>query len=220
MPCLNEHSSVAGLVSESFAMFRRIGLAGEVVVCDNGSTDGSGPLAEAAGAKVVREESRGYGRSVRTGLNAATGRFIAVLDADGSYDPHDLGALLGPLLAADADFVRGCRFAAPIMPGTMPFSRRWIGNPALTAALRLVSGTTWQDGQSGMWAITAKTYRDLRLAADGMEFAHEVLFEVQRVSARTAEIPIAYRPRHGRSKLRPIRDGLRHLTFLYRRATT
>jgi glycosyltransferase involved in cell wall biosynthesis len=218
MPCLNERDSVAGLVSESLAAVRRIGLAGEVVVCDNGSTDGSGSLAEVAGAKVVREEGRGYGRSVRAGLNAATGRFIAVLDADGSYDPRDLDALLGPLLAAEADFVRGCRFAAPIAPGTMPFTRRRIGNPALTAALRLVSGTSWQDGQCGMWAVTATTLRDLSLAADGMEFAHEVLFEVQRVGARTAEIPIDYRPRHGRSKLRPIRDGVRHLTFLYRRA--
>ena len=217
MPCLNEHISVGRLVRESFSVIDQLGLSGEVVVCDNGSTDGSGLSARTAGARVVQQKKRGYGLSVRTAMAVATGNVIAVMDADGSYDPRDLGALVAPIDRGQVDFVRGCRFATPISPQAMTFARRRIGNPVLTAVLRRASGASWRDGQSGMWAVSASTYRKLHLVADGMEFAHEILFEVQRVGARTAEVPIDYLPRHGRSKLRPVRDGLRHLNFLYRR---
>ncbi|XVV08857.1 glycosyltransferase family 2 protein [Actinoplanes sp. CA-131856] len=216
LPCLNERSSVGEVVRHSLATLERLRLPGEVVVCDNGSHDGSADLARSAGARVVLQPVRGYGISVLTAAAAASGRVLVVMDADGSYSCDDIGHLVAPVLSGHVDYARGSRFSDGTSPRAMTFGRRYIGNPALTALLRHVGGTAWTDGQSGMWAISADLLQKMNLRSRGMEFAHEMLLEIQRSGARWVEIPIEYLPRQGRSKLRPVRDGVRHLSFLWR----
>ena len=214
LPCRNERHSVGRVVRESLLAIDQLGLTGEVVVCDNGSIDSSGQLALDAGAKVVHQQARGYGLSVRTALSAASGSVIAVMDADGSYSPHDLAELVLPVMSGEVEYTRGSRFVAAPPPDAMGFARRRIGNPILTALLRAAGGRGWSDGQSGMWAVARATYGRLDLRSEGMEFAHEIVLEIRRVGASTSEIPIGYLPRQGRSKLRPIRDSIRHVRFL------
>lgn len=200
-------------VQEAQEHLASLGLDGEVVVCDNGSEDGSAVAAAGAGAFVVNEAHRGYGAAVSSGINAAHGHFVVMADADGSYDL----AALEPMLARlrdGADLVMGNRFRGHIAPGAMPWLNRHVGSPILSSLLNLFFGARVGDVHSGIRAFTRQTYERMALQTTGMEFASEMVARAARLGLRIEEVPVNYRPRTGRSKLRRYRDGWRHLRFL------
>lgn len=213
LPCLNEAAAVAGVVRAARRGLARAGLDGEIVVVDNGSTDGSAEAAAEAGAIVVREARRGYGAAVAAGLRRARGDAVVVADADGSYDLERVGELVVPL-ASGADLVVGSRIGGEIAPGAMPRLHRHVGTPALTALLRLLTGLRVSDSQSGYRAIRREALEALDLRAQGMEYASEMLLRAKRAGLRIVEVPTPYRLRVGRSKLAPWGDGWRHLKLL------
>ncbi|CUU60394.1 Glycosyltransferase involved in cell wall bisynthesis [Parafrankia irregularis] len=214
MPCLNEAESVGVCVGKALAGLAAAGVAGEVVVVDNGSTDDSAAVATAAGARVVREARRGYGNAYLAGFAAARGRFLVMGDSDDTYDFSDLGALLAPLRAGRADYVLGSRFAGEILPGAMPWLHRYVGNPVLTGILNRLFDVRSSDAHSGMRAFTSDAYRRMRLRCEGMELASELVIAAGRAELRMEEVPITYHPRVGASKLHSLRDGWRHLRFM------
>jgi glycosyltransferase involved in cell wall biosynthesis len=217
MPCLNEQDSVPACVERAWQGIARTGLAGEVVVCDNGSSDRSVELAERAGARVVHEPRRGYGRAYLTGIDASAGRLIVIGDSDCSYDFSELHRLVAPLLDG-YDYVLGSRFAGTILPGAMPLLNRYLGNPVLTGVLNRLFGLHTSDAHSGMRAFTRSAYERMRLRCEGMEFASEIVIAAAQAGLRVTEVPITYHPRVGTSKLRRWRDGARHLRFMFAEA--
>ncbi|MDT3438014.1 MULTISPECIES: glycosyltransferase family 2 protein [unclassified Pseudofrankia] len=214
MPCLNEEESVGDCVRAARAGLSRLGLPGEVVVVDNGSTDSSAARAAAAGARVVAERRRGYGNAYLTGFAAARGRLIVMGDADSSYDFTAIDALVTPLLRGEADYVLGSRLGGQILPGAMPWLHRYVGNPVLTAILNRLFGVRASDAHSGMRAFTRDAYARMALRSEGMELASEIVVAAARAELRCLEIPITYHPRVGASKLDSVRDGWRHLRFM------
>ena len=213
MPCLNESASVAECVTKAREAMRRAGLKGEVVVADNGSTDGSAERAEGAGAFVVRVERRGYGSAYLGGIKAARGRYIVMGDADGTYDFDDIPAFVEKLRQGN-DLVIGSRFSGKILPGAMPWLHRYIGNPVLTGILGVFFGQRVSDAHCGMRAMTREANDRMGLRTSGMEYASEMIAMAIRRGLKVAEIPIIYHPREGESKLRSFRDGWRHLRFM------
>ncbi len=217
MPCLNEEDSVVECIERAWRGIERTGLEGEVVVCDNGSSDRSVELAERAGARVVRESRRGYGRAYMTGIEASAGELIVIGDSDCSYDFSELHRLIGPLRAG-YDYVLGSRFAGTILPGAMPFLNHHLGNPALTGLLNTLFGLDTSDAHSGMRAFTRSAYQRMRLRSEGMEFASEIVIAAAQARLKVTEVPITYHPRTGESKLRRFRDGARHVRFMFAEA--
>jgi glycosyltransferase involved in cell wall biosynthesis len=215
MPCLNEGETLAGCIAKARAYLERSGIAGEVLVADNGSTDGSPQLAERAGARVVHERHKGYGSALRAGIAAARGRYIVMGDADGSYD----FAALDPFVEAlrgGADLVMGNRFRGGIAPQAMPPLHRYLGNPVLSGIGRLFFRSPIGDFHCGLRGFRADALRGLGLATDGMEFASEMVVRATVDGLRIAEVPATLAP-DGRSRpphLRSFRDGWRHLRFL------
>lgn len=204
---------MGGCVRNALDCLEQSGLQGEVIVCDNGSTDGSDLVARSCGARVVHESARGYGAALRAGIRAAHGEYIVMLDADGSYD---LGAI-GPMieaLRAGVDLVMGNRFTGRLADGAMPWVHRYVGSPLLSSLLNLFFGASVGDVHCGMRAFTREAYHRLALKTTGMEFASEMVARAARVKLRIAEVPVDYHPRAGASKLRRYRDGWRHLRFL------
>ena len=213
MPCLNEAATVGNCVRKAFSWLERAGFAGEVIVVDNGSSDGSPELAKKAGAKVIREARRGYGNAYHTGLAEAGGDIIVMGDSDDTYDFSQLDSMIEPLLDGH-DLVVGNRYEGGIRPGAMTWSHRYIGTPAISTLLRLSSGLRVGDSQCGMRAFTRKALGKMRLRCGGMEFASEMLLEAGRRGLRVAEVPVPYYRRAGEAKLSTFRDGWRHLRFL------
>jgi len=213
MPCLNEEASVGRCVEMALAGIRAAGATGEVVVCDNGSTDDSIAVAERAGARVIRQPVRGYGNAYRRGFEATRGRYIVMGDSDGSYDFSQLSRLVSPL-DDGFDYVLGSRFAGRILPGAMPWTHRYIGNPILTGVLNRFFGLRTSDAHSGMRAFTREAYERMALRTEGMEFASEIVIKAAHAGLRVTEVPITYHPRIGQSKLNSVRDGWRHLRFM------
>jgi len=213
MPCLNEAGSVEHCVRAAREALGAAGLTGEVVVADNGSTDGSPELATAAGARVVHAATRGYGAAYLEGLKAARGRYLVLGDADGTYDFAAIPALVAALEAGN-DVVLGSRLRGTILPGAMPWLHRWVGNPALSLILSAFFGKRVTDTQSGLRALRREAVERMRLRTTGMEFASEMVAMALRHGLQVAEIPITYAPRRGHSKLRSFRDGWRHLRFM------
>lgn len=213
MPCLNEAEGVGACIAAAWAALHKAGLRGEVIVVDNGSTDGSGRIAAAGGARVIDERRRGYGRACLAGLRAGRGAILVLGDADCSYDFGELPALLGPLQQG-ADLVLGSRFQGGIQPGAMPFHRRYVGNPALTLLVNVLFGLRLTDAETGFRALTGAAFARLPLTAPGMEFAPEMVIAARRAGLRVAEVPIRYYPRRGRSKLRPLADGWRQIGLM------
>lgn len=213
MPCLNEAATLAPCIERAQEGLRRLGRPGEIVVADNGSTDGSVEIALALGARVVHVEQRGYGAAYRGGFEAARGRIIVMGDSDDTYDFSRLDELVA-VLDQGADLVLGSRLRGTIEPGAMPWLHRYIGNPLLSATLNLFYRTRISDTHSGLRAFRRDAYRDLGLRTSGMEFASEMLIAAARAHWRIREVPIAYRPRAGESKLRTFHDGWRHLRLL------
>ncbi len=218
MPCLNEAETLAACVAEAVAALESVGVVGEVVVADNGSSDGSQALALAGGARVVEVPARGYGNALAAGIAAARGRFVLMGDADGSYDFGALPAFLDALHAG-ADLVMGCRLPAGggrILRGAMPWKHRWIGNPILTALGRLFFTAPIHDFHCGLRAFRRDAVLALGLQCPGMEFASEMVVRASFAGLVLAEVPVILRP-DGRSRpphLRSWRDGWRHLRFM------
>lgn len=214
MPCLNEERSVGICVERALEGIRRTNLTGEVIVCDNGSTDDSVAAAVAAGAQVVHQPERGYGNAYRRGFEAARGRYVVMGDSDLSYDFSELHRLVEALQAGGYDYVLGSRFAGKILPGAMPWSHRYIGNPVLTGILNLFFDLKTSDAHSGMRAFTREAYQRMGCRTKGMEFASEIVINATKAGLNVGEVPITYHPRIGESKLRSMRDGWRHLRFM------
>ena len=212
MPCLNEAESIESAVLEARKALDESGYRGEVVVADNGSTDGSADLAAEAGARVVVEPMKGYGNAYRAGLAAARGRYILMLDADLTYPVADLPKFIGAL-EEGADMVMGDRFEQ-IQPGVMPWLHRYVGNPLLTGILNVFFRTGVKDAHCGMRAVRREVLPDLDLRTSGMEFASEMVIRAGKLGLDIREFPISYHPREGESKLSTWSDGWRHLRFL------
>ncbi|MGZ8997959.1 MAG: glycosyltransferase family 2 protein, partial [Allosphingosinicella sp.] len=219
MPCLNE----AGCLSICIANARealatiaeKFGLTGEVVVADNGSTDGSQAIAVAEGARVVPVDERGYGAALIGGGYGAHGRFLVFGDADGSYDFRESVPMVERLIAG-ADLCMGSRFKGGIAPGAMPWKNRYIGNPVLTGILNLMFRPGISDAHCGLRAVTGDAFRRLRLSGSGMEFASEMVIKAALQGLDIAEVPATLSPdlRDREPHLRPWRDGWRHLRYL------
>ena len=218
MPCLNEAETLVRCIAEAQAALAAAGVLGEILVADNGSTDGSATLARAAGARVVAIAHRGYGNALAGGIAAAHGRYVLMGDADGSYDFGELPKFLQALRAGN-DLVMGCRLPAGggrVLPGAMPWKHRWIGNPVLTAIGRLFFTAPVHDFHCGLRAFRRDAVLELGLLCPGMEFASEMVVRAGIVGLKLAEVPITLRP-DGRSRpphLRSWRDGWRHLRFM------
>ncbi len=213
MPCLNEERSVGICVTKALEGIRRSGLRGEVVVADNGSSDNSVAVAEAAGARVVHQPERGYGNAYLKGFSEARGHYLVMGDSDDTYDFTQLDQLVEPLTRG-YDYVLGSRFGGKIQKGAMTFSHRYIGNPVLTGVLNRFFGLRSSDAHSGMRAFTADAYRKMGLRCEGMEFASEIVIKAARAGLKVTEVPIVYHPRVGETKLNTFRDGWRHLRFM------
>jgi glycosyltransferase involved in cell wall biosynthesis len=213
MPCLNEQESIGRCVQRATDALRRQGLAGEVIVADNGSTDGSIEIAERLGANVVHQAERGYGAAYMKGIAAARGRYVLIGDSDSSYDFDDLARLIEPLRHG-YDLVLGSRFMGKIMPGAMPWANRYIGNPILTGLLNALFKLKISDAHSGLRAFTRDAYARMALRTPGMEFASEMVIKASLSRLKIAEVPITYYPRGGISKLDRLGDGWRHVRFM------
>ena len=215
IPCLNEANSLAYCVDKAVTAFRNAGLSGEVVVADNGSTDGSIQIAEEHGARVVHVRERGYGAALRTGIAAARGPIIIMGDADDSYDFTDVPRFVEKLREG-YDVVMGNRFRGGIQPGAMPKLHKYFGNPGLTALLNLFFHVGIGDSYCGMRGFTRALYDKLDVRSSGMEFALEMIIKSAQIGARITEIPIVLWPdKRGRPPhLRSFRDGWRSLRFM------
>lgn len=213
MPCLNEEDSVGLCVSKAWEGIRKTGLRGEVIVSDNGSTDNSVAMAEAAGACVVHQPRRGYGNAYLKGFSVARGRIIVMGDSDDSYDFTALPDVVRPIYDG-ADYVLGSRFAGQIRKDAMSWSHRYVGNPVLTTILNVLFKLKVSDAHSGFRAFTRRALDQMALQCEGMEFASEIVVKAARADLRVAEVPITYHRRIGESKLNSFRDGWRHLRFL------
>jgi len=213
MPCLNEAESVGICVDKALAAFREFGLKGEVVVADNGSTDGSAEIAAEHGARVVHQSLRGYGHTYMKGFEEARGHYILMADSDNTYDFNDLERFLVPLRNG-ADLVMGNRFSGRILPGAMTWSHRYVGNPILSGLLNLFFRTGIGDAHCGMRAFKKAAYYRMHLQTGGMEFASEMVINASKAGLKITEVPITYYPRVGESKLESLRDGWRHLRFM------
>jgi glycosyltransferase involved in cell wall biosynthesis len=220
MPCLNERNSLPHCILNARAALAdiesRYGLKGEIIVADNGSTDGSQMIATGLGARVIDVPKRGYGAALIGGADAARGRYLVMGDSDGSYDFTDGVAMVGKLIDG-ADLCMGSRFQGGIAPGAMPWKNRYIGNPALTGILNLFFGAGVDDAHCGLRALTKDAFHQLALSGAGMEFASEMVVKASLKKLRIAQAPATLSPdlRDRPPHLRPWRDGWRHLRYLF-----
>lgn len=218
MPCLNEAETIAACIAEARRGLETAGVVGEILVADNGSTDGSVRIAIESGARVVRVAAKGYGNALRGGMQAARGQYIIMGDADLSYDFSNIAPFIAALRSG-ADLVMGCRLPAGggrIEPGAMPWKHRWIGNPVLTFIGRLFFKCPVHDFHCGLRALSRQAFERMDLQTEGMEFASEMVIKATLRGLRIAEVPIVLR-KDGRSRpphLRSWRDGWRHLRFM------
>lgn len=218
MPCLNEAETLATCIQKAQQGLAKAGVRGEVLIADNGSTDGSIEIAEKLGARVEHVRAKGYGNALRGGIEAARGKWILMGDSDDSYDFSDISGFVAKLREGH-ELVMGCRLpvgGGSIREGAMPWKNRWIGNPSLSFIGRLFFKTPIHDFHCGMRAFSVDGYRKMDLKTTGMEFASEMVMKAQLRNLRVAEVPITLHP-DGRSRpphLKPWRDGWRHLRFM------
>jgi glycosyltransferase involved in cell wall biosynthesis len=215
LPCLNEAETLEVCLTKARRSLEQLGVVGEVIVADNGSTDGSQAIAVANGARVVNVPRRGYGAALTAGIEAAGGEYVLMADADDSYALDDIGGFLTELRAG-SDLVMGNRFQGGVAPGAMPFLHRYLGNPVLSRLGRLFFRIPVGDFHCGIRAFRRDRMLELGLRTSGMEFASEMVVRASLNHLRITEVPTTLRP-DGRSRaphLRTWRDGWRHLRFL------
>jgi glycosyltransferase involved in cell wall biosynthesis len=218
MPCLNEAETLARCIEKARLGLQRSGVSGEIVVADNGSTDGSQAIAEKLGARVVSVQEKGYGSALRGGVNAALGRWILMGDADDSYDFSEAGRFVEKFREG-FDLVMGCRLPSgggKIMPGAMPWKNRWLGNPVLSFIGQLFFKCPARDFHCGLRGFTKAAFEKMDLQTTGMEFASEMVIKATLKQIKITEVPITLH-KDGRSRpphLKPWRDGWRHLRFM------
>lgn len=215
IPCLNEGETIRTCVVQAFQTLQSLGVQGEVIVADNGSSDGSDTIAGSAGARVVAVKTVGYGCASRAGMESALGRYVITGDADGSHDFRELGRFLEKLRSG-CDLVVGNRFLGGIQPTAMPWLHRYVGTPALSRLGRLLCGTRVADLNCGFRGIRASKIPRLQLQADGMEFASELVVKATQADLKVCEVP-ATMLKAGRSRaphLNSFRDGWRHFRCL------
>jgi len=219
---LNESETISRAVREAVLGIRNSGLQGEVVVADNGSSDGSQAIAIDAGARVVPASLKGYGAALDTGIRSALYDYVVFADADLSYPFAEIPSLIAPLRDTGAEFVLGSRLLGTIQSGAMPLLNRYLGTPILSLLIRRLYNIRTSDCNSGMRAVLRQRYLDLGLRCPGMEYASEMLIRVSQRNLRYAEVPISFhkdqrnRPPH----LKRWRDGWRHLRFILGNATS
>ena len=218
MPCLNEAETLERCIAAARAGLEAAGVEGEILIADNGSTDGSQDIAAKSGARVVNVPARGYGNALRAGMAAAAGKYIVMGDADMSYDFSRISPFVEKLRDG-SDLVMGCRLPAgggAIDPGAMPWKHRWIGNPALTFIGRALFNCPAHDFHCGLRALTKDAFEKMDLQTTGMEFASEMVIKASLRGLKIEEAPITLH-KDGRSRpphLRSWRDGWRHLRFM------
>jgi glycosyltransferase involved in cell wall biosynthesis len=218
MPCLNEAETIAQCIAKAKVGLERAGVRGEILIADNGSTDGSQAIAEKLGARVVAVKEKGYGNALRGGIQAASGKWILMGDADDSYDFSEADRFVKKFQEG-FEVVMGCRLPSgggTIMPGAMPWKNRWIGNPVLTSIGRLFFHCPARDFHCGLRAFTKDVYYAMELQTTGMEFASEMVIKATLRKFKITEVPITLH-KDGRSRpphLKPWRDGWRHLRFM------
>jgi glycosyltransferase involved in cell wall biosynthesis len=215
LPCLDEAETLEGCIRKAQEFLLKSGVDGEIVVGDNGSTDGSQEIARRLGVRVVDVPLRGYGAALYFATRSARGRFVIMADSDGSYDLGNLMPFLGRLRQGD-DLVMGNRFRGGIKPGAMPWKNRFIGNPVLSGIGRLLFHCRAKDFHSGIRGFRVDAFERMDLRTTGMEFASEMLIKATLMGMRVSEVPTTLGPA-GRSRsphLRPWRDGWRHLRFM------
>ena len=218
MPCLNEAETIARCIEKARIGLQRAGVTGEILIADNGSTDGSPAIAEKLGARVVVVNEQGYGHALRGGVRAALGKWILMGDADDSYDFSEADRFVKKFQAGD-ELVMGCRLpigGGTILPGAMPWKNRRLGNPVLTYIGRLFFTCPAHDFHCGLRGFTRAAFEKMELQTTGMEFASEMVIKATLKQMKISEVPVTLHP-DGRSRpphLKPWRDGWRHLRFM------
>jgi hypothetical protein len=213
LPCLNEARTVAGCVRDARKWLAESGTRGEVLVVDNGSTDGSPRLAEEAGARVVIEPKRGKGNAVASGIAAAAGAIIVLADSDGTYDLAHLDALVDPVRAG-CDMVTGNRLAGEMEAGSMPWLHRHVGNPLFSGLIGLIARQRFGDSLSGLRAFRREAWLRMAPQASGFELESEICLRAGRQKLRLAEVPVPYAARQAQSKLRALTHGWQIARFI------
>ncbi|MBX7218674.1 MAG: glycosyltransferase family 2 protein [Blastocatellia bacterium] len=213
LPCLNEEEAIGDCIRLIQETFAHNGIDGEIVVCDNGSTDASVHIAESLGVRVVHQPIRGYGNAYIKGFGAARGRYFIMGDADSTYDFRLIPAFLAKLQDEGCDFVTGSRYLAGGQ-SSIPFLHRIFGNPALTAILNLLFGSAYTDVYCGFRGFHNEAYRQISPVSPGMEYNLELAINAGLAGLKIAEIPIKLHERKGESKLRTFRDGWRSLRMM------
>jgi glycosyltransferase involved in cell wall biosynthesis len=215
IPCLNEGRSIGICIDKALTAFAEAGIAGEVVVADNGSSDGSVDIATQHGARVVQVAVRGYGNALRKGIEEAKGKFIVMGDADDSYDFSQVPDFVARWREGN-DLIMGNRFAGGIKPGAMPWLHKYVGNPGLTQILNSFFHAGIGDANCGMRGFTKRLYEQVDPRTTGMEFALELVIKATRLGANVTEIPVTLWPdkRGRRPHLRTFHDGWRSLRFM------
>jgi glycosyltransferase involved in cell wall biosynthesis len=219
MPCLNEAETLAGCIEKARVGIERAGMRGEILVADNGSSDNSVLIAEKLGARVVHVKKKGYGNASRGGIQATSGTWIIMGDADESYDFSEIDRFVKKFQEG-FELVTGCRLprgGGKILPGAMPFTHRWFGNPLFSRMARRMFAAPIHDVYCGLRGFTRELYDRLDLQCEGMEFAAEMIVKASLHGARITEIPITLHPDGRKTQaphLRTIRDGWRTLRFL------
>ena len=215
MPCLDEARTIGACIEKAQACFRDLGLAGEVIVADNGSRDGSQEIARSLGARVIDVTRRGYGAALMGGIEAARAPIIVMADSDESYDWSAMGGFIDKIRSG-FDLVMGNRFKGGIRPGAMTPLHRYVGNPILSFIARIAFHSPVGDFHCGMRAFTADAYRRMHVRTPGMEFATEMVANAVLAGLRIGEVPVVLYP-DGRDRaphLQTFRDGWRHLRFI------
>ena len=215
MPCLNEAETLAVCIKKAQSFFEKEGIAGEVIIADNGSTDGSQQIADSLGAKVVTVERKGYGSALQGGIQAAQGKYVIMGDADDSYEFSNLMPYVTQLRAG-YDLVMGNRFKGGVKKGAMPFLHKYLGNPVLSFLGRLFFKTNIKDFHCGLRGFSKEAYTKMELKTTGMEFASEMVVKASLLNLKITEVPTVLSP-DGRTRpphLNTWRDGWRHLRFL------
>jgi len=210
MPCLNEKDTIGACLEKSFKAIKKNQYLAEVIVADNGSTDGSREIALEKGARIVEVKEKGYGAAYLGGLSKASGDYIIMADSDDTYDFSEIPKFVEQL-DQGFEFVNGNRIGNLWSLKALPVLHRYFGAVVLSSFLNLFFRTGLTDAHCGMRAFTKEAYKKMGLKCSGMEFASEMLIKAKKAKLRTFEIKIFYNPRSEGSKLNPIKDGLRHV---------